>query len=104
MNIVVYKKMNNYLVCYIVLYYTMKPQTIIQVRTCDIYLPFNIYDKTIVQAFEIDWNDEHVKFLKKTGFTGHNDEEIVQKWLAEYLKEMTKSEMEQETGIQMNRG
>lgn len=30
---------------------------------------------------ELDWNAEFVSFLKKVGFTGENEEEIIGKWL-----------------------
>ena len=29
---------------------------------------------------ELDWNDHFVKFLHDNGYTGQNDEEVVNKW------------------------
>lgn len=40
---------------------------------------------------ELDWNKKFIKYLKKNGFDGFDEEEIVQKWLAFLLKDIEKN-------------
>ena len=37
---------------------------------------------------ELDWNDAFVEYLKQNGYTGVNDETIVQKWLAQLYQHL----------------
>lgn len=36
---------------------------------------------------EFDWNNEFVKLLRDTGYTGTSDESIVQKWLQVFAQD-----------------
>lgn len=37
---------------------------------------------------ELDWNDAFIRYLKASGITAENDEEIVRKWLAALSKDI----------------
>lgn len=40
---------------------------------------------------ELEWNTKFIKYLKKNGFEGYDEEEIVQKWLTFLLRDIEKS-------------
>jgi hypothetical protein len=50
------------------------------------YRPLN--DDTAQMAFELDWNDEFVRFLESQGWKGFTDDEIVDKWFSEACRQM----------------
>lgn len=48
--------------------------------------------------FELDWNDQFVVELKKNGYSGDSDEEIVDQWFSELCRNVGSEE-----GIDMSR-
>lgn len=48
------------------------------------------FDAKKGMRIELDWNDEFVEHLKQNGFTGVNDEAIVQKWIGYLYAELLK--------------
>jgi len=48
---------------------------------------------------ELEWNDAFVEMLKKEGITGANEDQIVQKWIALLMHDMS-SKMDDETNTE----
>jgi hypothetical protein len=46
---------------------------------------------------DLDWNDTFITKLRKEGYTGIDDEEIVQKWLGLLVKQIIEQEKGQKT-------
>ena len=50
---------------------------------------------------ELDWNDHFVKFLHENGYTGENDEAVVNKWFNDVCRTVLVQEMaDQDYGLQ----
>ena len=50
---------------------------------------------------ELDWNDHFVKFLHENGYTGNNDEDIVNKWFNDVCRTVLVQEIaDQDYGLQ----
>tara|TARA_B100001057_G_scaffold391566_1_gene399827 strand:+ start:6046 stop:6564 length:519 start_codon:yes stop_codon:yes gene_type:complete len=50
---------------------------------------------------ELDWNDHFVKFLHQNGYTGENDEAVVNKWFNDVCRTVLLQEMaDQDYGLQ----
>jgi hypothetical protein len=50
--------------------------------------------------FELDWNEYFIEDLKKAGYTGNTDEEIVDKWFKALCQTIaSESEIEQEIRV-----
>lgn len=45
---------------------------------------------------ELEWNEPFVKFLREQGITGADEDQVVQKWIALLMKDLT-SQMGEET-------
>jgi len=54
---------------------------------------------------ELDWNDTFVKFLHENGYTGENDEDIVNKWFNDVCRTVLVQEIQdQDYGLQEQGG
>jgi pyruvate formate-lyase activating enzyme-like uncharacterized protein len=44
--------------------------------------------------FELDWNEYFIDDLRKAGYTGHTDEEIVEKWFKQLCRNIINEDQE----------
>lgn len=47
-------------------------------------------------SFELDWNDEFIKYLRKAGYPGTTDEETVDMWFADVCRNIALETLAQE--------
>lgn len=45
-------------------------------------------DPTKGIKIDLDWNDQFIAYLKANGFSGNNDEHVIQKWLSHLALEV----------------
>lgn len=55
-----------------------------------------VHDPKLGIKVDMDWNDAFIVYLKQNGFTGVDDDQIIQKYIAILMKNMVDEHVEQE--------
>lgn len=71
--------------------------TVEQLKHPEVELKGIVFDPAKGIKIDLDWNEGFVVYLKQHGFTGADDDTIVQKWLAALTKQIAKDMEEDRT-------